>query len=523
MPSQSKSQQRFFGVVKAMQKGDIPKKGEAGKAAKTMKKKDVDDFASTKHDDLPEKKRKQEGFASTNLSSKKLKEFEKGRHKNAEVLGYKLAGTPDVKTKIGKLREFIEKTIKENVKLPIKVGDTVKMGKFKNKSVKVKTIGWNDKGDLLINGRPALKFRLVKEGKLTENEISSDKVKKLSVIVKELENASKMHKSQSERIDKILKSISKNEGKLNEGSDTFVNILTKFGFKKGARDWGGHQFFAHKSKDLYATYHPKGRSLVIEPKRGGKPVFDSARSNFSIKALLNYLQSPSNKFVSTEGKLNEKFDLKKLEDAIKMFQKKIAKQGNVTNARDEEHLKQLIKVYKDMGGRKIKEGKLTEDVYAIVDKFNQKKQDYDQVYFKDKNLNKVKKHLKKMGSKYGKMNLIKVKTNGKMSVVEGKLTEKKMDRRKAAEILKQIGGNRFIAMTGAKGFAFSDKYMSFKIGRNSKGINFVRIGHNAKDLYDMQFGFVSTKGIKVKKKVKDVYADMLGTIFTKYTGMHVRL
>jgi len=70
------------------------------------------------------------------------------------------------------------------------------------------------------------------------------------------------------------------------------------------------------------------------------------------------------------------------------------------------------------------EGKLTEDVYAIVDKFNQKKQDYDQVYFKDKNLNKVKKHLKKMGSKYGKMNLIKVKTNGKMSVVEGKLSEK---------------------------------------------------------------------------------------------------
>ena len=61
-----------------------------------------------------------------------------------------------------------------------------------------------------------------------------------------------------------------------------------------------------------------------------------------------------------EGKLNEKFDLKKLEDAIKMFQQKIKKQGRVTNARDEQHLKQLIKVYKDMGGRKIKEGKLSE-------------------------------------------------------------------------------------------------------------------------------------------------------------------
>ena len=40
MPAQSKSQQRFFGVVKAMQKGDIPKKGKAGKIAKTMSKKD---------------------------------------------------------------------------------------------------------------------------------------------------------------------------------------------------------------------------------------------------------------------------------------------------------------------------------------------------------------------------------------------------------------------------------------------------------------------------------------------------
>ena len=105
----------------------------------------------------------------------------------------------------------------------------------------------------------------------------------------------------------------------------------------------------------------------------------------------------------------------------------------------------------------------------------------------------------------------------------GKKLKEGMNKRKAAIILKQIGGNRFIAMTGAKGFAFSDKYMSFKIGRKSKGINFVRIGHNAMDTYDMEFGFVSTKGIKVKKKVKDVYADMLGQMFKKYTGMNVRL
>ena len=55
MPSVSKQQQKFFGVVKAMQKGDIPKKGSAGKAAKSMSKDDVDDYASTKHKGLPKK------------------------------------------------------------------------------------------------------------------------------------------------------------------------------------------------------------------------------------------------------------------------------------------------------------------------------------------------------------------------------------------------------------------------------------------------------------------------------------
>ena len=56
-----------------------------------------------------------------------------------------------------------QQILKENVKLPIKVGDTVLMGRFKNKKVVVKSIDYNDKGDLLINGRPALKFRIIKK------------------------------------------------------------------------------------------------------------------------------------------------------------------------------------------------------------------------------------------------------------------------------------------------------------------------------------------------------------------------
>jgi hypothetical protein len=57
-----------------------------------------------------------------------------------------------------------------------------------------------------------------------------------------------------------------------------------------------------------------------------------------------------------EGVNEAGMELNKLKDAIKMFQKKIEKQGRVTNARDEEHLSNLIKLYNQMGGKGIKEG-----------------------------------------------------------------------------------------------------------------------------------------------------------------------
>ena len=43
-----------------------------------------------------------------------------------------------------------------------------------------------------------------------------------------------------------------------------------------------------------------------------------------------------------ESVVMNELSLKKLEDAIRDFQKKIKKQGRVTNARDEEHLESLI-------------------------------------------------------------------------------------------------------------------------------------------------------------------------------------
>ena len=65
-----------------------------------------------------------------------------------------------------KLTEWLVKPLlNEAPDLDIKVGDDILMGRFKNKRVKVKSIEFNEKGDLLINGRPALKFRKVKNDK----------------------------------------------------------------------------------------------------------------------------------------------------------------------------------------------------------------------------------------------------------------------------------------------------------------------------------------------------------------------
>jgi len=57
VPSVSKAQQRFMGMVRATQKGEMENPSqEVLDAAKSMKKKDAKDFASTKHKGLPEKK-----------------------------------------------------------------------------------------------------------------------------------------------------------------------------------------------------------------------------------------------------------------------------------------------------------------------------------------------------------------------------------------------------------------------------------------------------------------------------------
>ena len=85
MPAVSKKQQRFFGIVRAIQKGEMaPTTPETAKAAADMKKSDVKDFASTKHKKLPEKKVAKEAadFSQRDKIMKKAKPLHKHLYKN---------------------------------------------------------------------------------------------------------------------------------------------------------------------------------------------------------------------------------------------------------------------------------------------------------------------------------------------------------------------------------------------------------------------------------------------------------
>ena len=317
MPAQSKSQQRFFGVVKAMQKGDIPKKGKAGKIAKSMSKDDVDDFASTKHKGKPEKVKREQ-----------------------------------------RVRELIKKMVREELD-----ETTVRISSMK---------------DVSFANRNMLQL-LGKKGKLSLDR------KSVSALVKAVRMT-------------LGRSFTTHEQKLNEAK----TITLPNGVK--------------------AKIEFKGITLQA---KGKKPVFlDRTEMMTFFKATQKYM-----------------------------------KQG-------------------------LTAGKVSEGTCG-----------------------------------YGENGQLGEEPAGPHLIKKKKIKESRV----AKTILQQLGGNKFIAMTGAKNLGATNKSLQFKIGRNSKSISHVIITLKSSDLYEMEF--IRIRGTKrtVVKKVKGVYADQLQTMFTKYTGMNTRL
>jgi hypothetical protein len=94
-------------------------------------------------------------------------------------------------------------------------------------------------------------------------------------------------------------------------------------------------------------------------------------------------------------------------------------------------------------------------------------------------------------------------------------------------VLRQLGGNKFIAMTGAKNFVQSkaDGYLAFKLPSNFayEGINYVKVQLNSLDLYDVTFSKIRGGNVKEISRADGIYGDMLAQIFRKHTKLNTRL
>lgn len=100
--------------------------------------------------------------------------------------------------------------LSELIKVPISVGDTVLGGKFKNKKIKVKSIGKNDKGDITINGKPMMKVRIIPKSSIDFPEGHDT--------LKEFINKPKIKKALQQLINKKIlpKNYSTNSAKLQQ-------------------------------------------------------------------------------------------------------------------------------------------------------------------------------------------------------------------------------------------------------------------------------------------------------------------
>ena len=94
----------------------------------------------------------------------------------------------------------------------------------------------------------------------------------------------------------------------------------------------------------------------------------------------------------------------------------------------------------------------------------------------------------------------------------------------AKTILEQLGGNKFVAMTGAKNFVDCGDALSMRIGRNKTSSNYLKITSNAMDTYDMKFCKLTRKfEEKSVTEYHNIYNDMLTDQFTSHTGMYTSL
>lgn len=95
----------------------------------------------------------------------------------------------------------------------------------------------------------------------------------------------------------------------------------------------------------------------------------------------------------------------------------------------------------------------------------------------------------------------------------------------AQTILEQLGGRKFVVMTGAHTCLSDGNALSFKLPSRfaTNGINYVKITLTPDDVYDMEFGKAWGMKYTVLDRKTGIYNDMLQRVFTNVTGLDTHL
>ncbi len=97
----------------------------------------------------------------------------------------------------------------------------------------------------------------------------------------------------------------------------------------------------------------------------------------------------------------------------------------------------------------------------------------------------------------------------------------------ANTILEQLGGRRFVVMTGCRDFVGSENALKFRIPKAKDGINCCEIKLEPSDTYTVRFVRVGDRrtGYRVTEKSvhEDIYNDSLVELFERVTGLYTHL
>jgi len=95
----------------------------------------------------------------------------------------------------------------------------------------------------------------------------------------------------------------------------------------------------------------------------------------------------------------------------------------------------------------------------------------------------------------------------------------------AEEILNQLGGNKFVVMTGVKNLIASENGLSFHLPKSKTKANTCKVILTESDDYLVEFFKVNRKTFELERvsTYAHVYCDQLQEIFTYETGLATSL